>query len=86
LSKIIRILGPFSSKSSRLFPCSTHSCLTHSFNCPIGYEFSQGILGTRLLAAQGEYHEWAMFRPERFVAIIFNFLSEVQEMETLGIA
>jgi hypothetical protein len=27
-----------------------------------------------------------MFRPEKFVPIIFDFLSEVEEMETPGIA
>jgi pimeloyl-ACP methyl ester carboxylesterase len=47
-----------------------------------GYEFSQGIPGTRMLVAQGEHHEWAMFRPEKFVPIIFDFLSEVEKIQT----
>ena len=52
----------------------------------LAYEFSQGIPGARLIAAQGEHHEWAMFRPERFVPTIFDFLTEVEKMETPGIA
>jgi hypothetical protein len=45
----------------------------------LGYEFSQGIPGARMIVAEGEYHEWAMFRPKIFVPMIFDFLGEVEK-------
>ena len=41
------------------------------------YEFSQSIPGATMIVAEGEYHEWAMLRPEKFVPMIFDFIDEV---------
>ena len=49
----------------------------------LAYEFSQGIPDAQMLIAQGEHHEWVMFRPEIFVPIIFDFLSKVEEGKLL---
>ena len=45
----------------------------------LAYEFSEHIPGARLIIAEGEYHEWAMFRPEKFVPLIVDFLDEVEQ-------
>jgi hypothetical protein len=35
----------------------------------LGQELAQGIKGSRLIVVEGEYHEWSMFRPEKFAPI-----------------
>jgi len=45
----------------------------------LGYEFAQYIPDARMIVAEGEYHEWAMFRPEKFVPMIVDFLDEVEK-------
>ncbi len=42
----------------------------------LGQELAQGIKGSRLIVVEGEYHEWSMFRPEKFAPIIFDFIDE----------
>jgi len=39
-------------------------------------EFTQLIPEAQLIVAEGEYHEWAMFRPQKFVSIVFSFLQQ----------
>jgi pimeloyl-ACP methyl ester carboxylesterase len=46
----------------------------------LGKELSQGIKGSRLIVVEGEYHEWSMFRPEKFAPIIFDFIDEVEAL------
>ncbi len=48
------------------------------------YEFSQSIPGATMIVAEGEYHEWAMFRPEKFVPMIFDFIDEVEKSRSFG--
>lgn len=45
----------------------------------LGYEFAQHIPDARMIIAEGEYHEWAMFRPEKFVPMILDFLDKVEK-------
>ncbi len=47
-----------------------------------GYEFSDQIPGAQIIVAEGEYHEWVMFRPQKFVPLVFNFLNEVEQVST----
>jgi hypothetical protein len=44
----------------------------------LGQELAQGIKGSRLIVIEGEYHEWSMFRPEKFAPIIFDFIDEIE--------
>jgi pimeloyl-ACP methyl ester carboxylesterase len=44
----------------------------------LGQELAQGIKGSRLIVVEGEYHEWSMFRPEKFAPIIFDFIDEIE--------
>lgn len=46
----------------------------------LAYEFSEHIPNAQLVIAEGEYHEWAMFRPEKFVPLVLNFLDQVDEI------
>ncbi len=46
----------------------------------LGRQLAQGIKGSRLIVVEGEYHEWSMFRPEKFAPIIFNFIDEVEKL------
>ncbi len=45
----------------------------------LGQELAQGIKGSRLIVIEGEYHEWSMFRPEKFAPIIFDFIDEIED-------
>ena len=47
----------------------------------LGQELSKGIKGSRLRVVEGEYHEWSMFRPEKFAPIIFDFIDEVEALK-----
>jgi pimeloyl-ACP methyl ester carboxylesterase len=44
----------------------------------MGQELAQGIKGSRLIVLEGEYHEWSLFRPEKFAPLIFDFLDEIE--------
>jgi len=44
----------------------------------LGQELAEGIKGSRLVVVEGEYHEWSMFRPEKFAPIIFDFIDEIE--------
>lgn len=44
----------------------------------IGQEFAQGIKNSRLIVLEGEYHEWSLFKPETFVALVFDFLEKIE--------
>jgi pimeloyl-ACP methyl ester carboxylesterase len=47
----------------------------------LGQELAQGIKGSRLVVVEGEYHELSMFRPEKFAAIISDFIDEVESLK-----
>ena len=44
----------------------------------LGQELAEGIKGSQLVVVEGEYHEWSMFRPEKFAPIIFDFIDEIE--------
>ncbi|MBD3883671.1 alpha/beta hydrolase [Phormidium tenue FACHB-886] len=44
----------------------------------LGYKFAQSIPNAQILVAEGEYHEWAIFRPQRFVPFVLRFLNEIE--------
>jgi pimeloyl-ACP methyl ester carboxylesterase len=46
----------------------------------MGQEFSEGIKGSRLIVLEGEYHEWSLFRPEKFAPLIFDFIDEIEQL------
>ncbi len=48
----------------------------------MGQEISQGIKGSRLIVLEGEYHEWSMFRPEKFAPIISDFINEIEGLSS----
>jgi pimeloyl-ACP methyl ester carboxylesterase len=45
---------------------------------PFAQEFSQGIKGSKLLVLDGLYHEWILFFPEKFTAIVSDFIDEIE--------
>lgn len=47
----------------------------------LAQELAQGIKGSQLILLKGEYHEWSMFRPEKFSLIICDFIDEVEELK-----
>ncbi|MFE1745253.1 alpha/beta fold hydrolase [Coleofasciculus sp. H7-2] len=43
-------------------------------------ELSQGIKGSKVKIVEEGYHEWNLFFPDKFTAIIFDFIAEIEEM------
>jgi pimeloyl-ACP methyl ester carboxylesterase len=46
-----------------------------------GQELVKGIKGSKMTILEGEYHEWCLFHPEKFTALIFDFLEQVEEIK-----
>ncbi|HEY9667527.1 MAG TPA: alpha/beta hydrolase [Coleofasciculaceae cyanobacterium] len=46
----------------------------------LGQELARGIKNSRLRVLEGEYHEWSMFCPQKFAAIIGDFIDEVEAL------
>ena len=46
----------------------------------LGQELARGIKNSRLVVVEGEYHEWSMFCPEKFAAIICDFIDEIEPL------
>lgn len=44
----------------------------------LGQELARGIKSSRLIAVEGEFHEWSMFCPEKLAPMIFDFIDEVE--------
>ncbi|MBD1909404.1 MULTISPECIES: alpha/beta hydrolase [unclassified Leptolyngbya] len=44
----------------------------------MAYEFAEHIPHAKSIIVEGEYHEWAMLRPEKFVPLVLSFLDEVE--------
>ena len=45
-------------------------------------KFSEGIKGSKLIVVEGVYHEWNLFFPEKFTAIVSDFIEEVEAKNT----
>lgn len=43
-----------------------------------GKEIAKGIKGSKLLVVDGVFHEWNFFFPDKFTAIVSNFIDEVE--------
>jgi abhydrolase domain-containing protein 6 len=50
-----------------------------------GYELFRQIPGAQIMIAEGEYHEWVMFRPQKFIPLVCQFLHDVEQGSTLSI-